>query len=65
MRGSRKEGEGGRTVEGTLVGDIVDEKDAHRAAVVGGRDRPETFLAGRVPLQASVPEPNRAEGLGG
>lgn len=38
-----------RTVEGSLVGNVVDQQDAHGAAVVGGRDGAEALLAGRVP----------------
>ena len=38
-----------RTVERSLVGDIVYQQDAHGAAVVGGGDGAEALLAGRVP----------------
>lgn len=38
-----------RTVKGSLVGHVVDEQDAHGAAVVGGGDGPEALLAGGVP----------------
>lgn len=38
-----------RTVEGSLVGNVVDQQDAHGAAVVRSRDGAETLLAGRVP----------------
>jgi hypothetical protein len=38
-----------RTVEASLVCHIVDEQDAHGAAVVGGSNGAETLLAGRVP----------------
>lgn len=38
-----------RTVEGSLVGDVVYQQDAHGAAVVGGGDGAEALLAGRVP----------------
>lgn len=38
-----------RTIEGPLVGDIVDQQDAHGAPVVGGGDGAETLLARRVP----------------
>ena len=36
-------------VEALLVGDVVDEHDAHGAAVVGRRDRAEALLARGVP----------------
>ena len=36
-------------VERLGVGDVVNDDDAVRAAVVRGRDRPETLLASRVP----------------
>jgi hypothetical protein len=39
----------GHTVEAPLIGDIVDEQDAHGAAVVGSGDGAETLLAGGVP----------------
>lgn len=39
----------GRTIKGALVSDVVDEKDAHGAAVVCGGDGAEALLAGRVP----------------
>ena len=39
-----------RTVEGTLVGDIVDKQNAHSATVIRRRDGPESFLASSVPL---------------
>ena len=35
-------------LERLLIRHVVDEKDSHRAAVVGGRDRAEALLAGRV-----------------
>jgi hypothetical protein len=36
-------------VKALLVGDIIDEHDAHGAAVVGGGDGPEPLLSGCVP----------------
>ena len=36
-------------VETLLVGDVVHQHDAHGAAVVGRRDRPEPLLTRRVP----------------
>ena len=36
-------------VETLLVGDVVHKHDAHGAAVVGRRDRPEPLLTRRVP----------------
>lgn len=36
-------------IEGLLVGDVVDEHDPHRAAVVRGGDRVETLLPRCVP----------------
>ncbi len=36
-------------VEGLAVGDVVDEHDAHRAAIIRRRDRVEALLARRVP----------------
>ena len=36
-------------VETLLVGDVVHQHDAHGAAVVGSRDRPEPLLTRRVP----------------
>ena len=36
-------------VKGFLVGDVVDEHDAHGATVVGGGDGAESLLAGSVP----------------
>lgn len=38
--------------EGVRVGNVVDDDDAVSAAVVGRGDGAETFLTGRVPLQA-------------
>jgi hypothetical protein len=38
-----------RTVEGSLVGDVVYQQDAHGAAVVGSGDGAEALLAGGVP----------------
>lgn len=38
-----------RTVKRPLVGDVVDEEDAHGAAVVGGGDGAEALLTGCVP----------------
>ena len=37
------------TFKGALVGDVVYQKNTHRAAVIGRRDGTETFLAGGVP----------------
>jgi hypothetical protein len=37
------------TIEGSLVGDIVDEKDTHRAAIIGRRDGAEALLASSIP----------------
>ncbi len=37
------------TIERPLIRDVVHKKDAHRAAVVGGCDGAESFLAGRIP----------------
>lgn len=51
------------TVEGPLVGNVVDEEDAHCAAVVGGGYRPEAFLAGCVPLRAKSSEHTALCGL--
>ena len=39
----------GDVVEGLGVGDVVDQHDAHRAAVVGRRDGVEPLLTGGVP----------------
>ena len=39
----------GDVVEGVSVGDVVDQHDAHRAAVVGRRDGVEPLLTGGVP----------------
>ena len=44
-----KNSSGVLTVEGSLVGDVVDEEDAHRAAIIGCRDGAETLLASRIP----------------
>ena len=38
-------------VERLLIGDIVDDNDAVRAAIVRRCDRAESLLAGRVPLK--------------
>lgn len=38
-----------RTLKRPLVRDVVDEQDAHGAAVVGGGDGAEALLAGRIP----------------
>lgn len=38
-----------RTVEASLVGDVVDQQDAHGTPIVGGSNGPEALLAGRVP----------------
>lgn len=40
---------GGRTVERSLVGDVVYEKNAHSTTVVGGGDGSEALLAGGIP----------------
>lgn len=40
-----------RTIERPLVRDIVDQQDAHSAAVICCRYRPEALLARGVPLQ--------------
>lgn len=37
------------TVEGSLIGDVVDEEDAHRAAIVCRGYGSEPFLAGGIP----------------
>ena len=37
------------TVEGSLIGYVVDQEDTHRAAVIGRRDGAETLLASRIP----------------
>jgi hypothetical protein len=39
----------GLTLERPLIGHIVDQENAHRATVVGGRDGSETFLTGCIP----------------
>lgn len=49
-KGGSSEGDGWLTVERALIGDIVDQQDTHRSAVVGGRDSAETLLSSRVPL---------------
>jgi hypothetical protein len=36
-------------VKGLLVGDVVDDDDAVSAAIVAGRDGPESLLSGRIP----------------
>ena len=41
-------------VEGLLVGDVVDEHDAHRSPVVGRRDRSEPLLTCRIPASWSL-----------
>ena len=38
------------TVEALLIGHVVNEEDAHRSTIVGGRDSSETFLARSIPL---------------
>lgn len=37
------------TLKGSLVGDVVDEEDAHGTAIVGCRDGSESLLASSVP----------------
>ena len=39
----------GNVVKRLCVGDIIDQHNAHRAAVVGRRDGVEPFLSGSVP----------------
>ena len=38
-------------VEGLVIGDVVDEKDTHRAAIVRGGYRVKTLLTGGVPVK--------------
>jgi len=38
-----------RTVETLLIGNIVDEQNAHGSSVVGGGDGSESFLTGGIP----------------
>lgn len=40
---------GTRTIKGPLVGNIVDQQDAHGATVVGGSNGAEALLAGGIP----------------
>lgn len=40
-----------RTVERPLVGDIIDEQDTHRSAVISGGDGSKPFLSSSVPLR--------------
>lgn len=46
---------GDLTVEGSLIGDVVDEEDAHRAAIVCRGYGSEPFLAGGVPYLQFYP----------
>lgn len=45
----KQEGNLSRTFEGSLVGDIVDEQNAHSTAVVGSGNSAEPFLTSRIP----------------
>lgn len=46
---SERRQEAKRTVEALLVGNVIDEQNAHGASVVGGGDCPESLLSGSVP----------------
>lgn len=46
-----------RTVERTLISDIVDQQDSHRTPIVRCRDCPEPFLSRRVPYLQLYPFP--------
>lgn len=48
-KGGRRREKGRRTVEGALIGDIVNQQDAHGTAIVGGGDGAEAFLACGIP----------------
>lgn len=46
---------GNLTVEGSLIGDVVDEEDAHRASIVCRGYGSKAFLAGGVPYLQLYP----------
>ncbi len=55
----------GDVVERFGVGDVVDEHDAHRPAVVGGSDGVEPLLSRRVPVEREMERVRDEEREGG